>query len=175
MVKRTPEQRAASLAAKRESPIAPTVKGPKPDMRLLAVAPPAPRVREHKGLRNGMKVYGRLGVNVERKEANRMATHGPHVDWVVTLPCCVCMPEHYHGPELKPFMYAEANRESRISDPHHVRTQGAGGTAETCVPLCRLHHSHMHSLGPDTFAVTYAVDLSATARLLWEHSPVRDD
>lgn len=174
MPRRTPEQRAEALAYKRASPIAPAVKGERVDMHALPLAPPAPRVREARGMRNGLRSYKVLGANPERMAANRMQSHGPHVDWVVTLPCCVCMPEHYHGPELKPFMYAEANRESRISDPHHVRTQGAGGTAETCVPLCRLHHSHTHSLGPDTFAITYTVDLSATARLLWDQSPVRE-
>jgi hypothetical protein len=144
-------------------------------MSLLPLAPPAPRVREHKGLRNGMKVYGRLGVNVERQEANRMATHGPHADWVTTLPCCVCMPEHFRAP-LKPWMYNPDNRNSRISDPHHVRTRNAGGTAEYCVPLCRLHHSQLDSpgWGHDTFEATYATDLMRIARLLWEHSPVRD-
>jgi hypothetical protein len=175
-VKRTPEQRVESLAAKRAAPIAPSIKGEKIDMRSLPIAPPAPRVREHLGMRNGLKTYTRLGMNVERQAAGRMETHGPHAAWVATLPCCVCMPEHYHGPTLKPFMYNPDNRDSRISDPHHVRTRGGGGSAETCVPLCRLHHSQLGApgWGHDTFEATYAVDLFRVAALLWDQSPERD-
>lgn len=176
---RTPEQRAEALAAKRAAPIAPPVKGEKPDMRQLAIAPPAPRVREAKGMRNGLRTYTKLGINPERQAAKRLETHGGtdgHAAWVSTLPCCVCMPEHYHGPELKPFMFNEGNKDSRISDPHHVRTRNAGGAAGYCVPLCRLHHMQLDSpgWGHDTFEATYAVDLTRIARLLWEHSPVRD-
>ena len=176
MSRRTPEQRAEALAYKRASPIAPAVKGEKPDMRLLDVAPPAPRVREAKGMRNGLRSYKTLGVNKERQAAARLDAFGGHAAWVATLPCCVCMPEHFQGPELKPWMYNPDNRDSRISDPHHVRTRGAGGSEDDCVPLCRLHHSQLDSpgWGHDTFEATYGMDLMSIARLLWGHSPVRD-
>jgi hypothetical protein len=175
-MKRTPEQRAEALAAKRESPIAPAVKQERVDMHALPFAPPAPRVREVLGKRNGLAIRKRLGNNKERQEAERLDTHGPHAAWVVTLPCCVCMPEHYQGPELKPFMFNPDNKDSRISDPHHVRTRNAGGGQHACVPLCRLHHMQIDSpgWGHDTFEATYGMDLMRVARLLWKDSPVRD-
>lgn len=41
----------------------------------------------------------------------------------------------------------------RPTDPHHVRTVGAGGEDVdfNLLPLCRLHHSEWHSLGAVTF------------------------
>lgn len=173
-MKRTPEQRAASLAAKREAPIPIPTKGEKIDMRSLPIAPPAPRVREVLGTRNGLRTYRRLGVNAERQEARRMDTHGTkHANWVASLPCCASFPELYEGEHtLKPFMLRTG--QARICDPHHVRTRGAGGTAEHCVPLDPPKHRELGTLGQDTFEAFYKVDLWRIARLLWEHSPVRD-
>lgn len=173
-MKRTAEQRAEALAAKRASPIAPAVKGPKPDMSLLPLAPPAPRVREHKGLRNGLKTYTRLGVNTERQAARRLETHGEkHAKWIASLPCCASFPELYEGAHtLKPWMMR--TDQARICDPHHVRTRGAGGTVEYCVPLDPPKHTELGKVGQDTFQEWYKIDLWRIARLLWEHSPVRD-
>jgi hypothetical protein len=143
-------------------------------MQELPIAPPAPRVREAKGMRNGLNTYTRLGVNKERQEAKRLHTHGKtHAKWVASLPCCVCMPEHYHGPDLKPFLLNPDNLESRISEPHHVRTRQSGGEASDCVPLCRMHHDLIESpgWGPLTFEETFRVDLRRLAALLWAHSP----
>lgn len=143
-------------------------------MSQLPISTPAPRERKPLGTRNGLNTYRRLGVNAERQAAQRLETHGTHADWVKTLPCCVCMPEHYHGPTLKPFLYNAENRDNFISDPHHVGTRGAGGKADQCVPLCRMHHRQIDSpgWGHATFELTYATDLARIAELLWTLSPV---
>jgi hypothetical protein len=175
-MKRTAEERAQSAAYKRNAPIGIPEKREKIDMSALPCAPPAPRVREVKGMRNGLKTYGPLNkVNPERQAAKRLEAFGTHAGWVATLPCCVCMPEHYHAP-LKPFLLNPDNRDSRISEPHHVRTRGAGGREDDCVPLCRRHHGEIErpGWGPATFEATYRVDLTAIALLLWENSPDRD-
>jgi hypothetical protein len=172
-MKRTPEQRAETAAAKREAPHGIRPKQAKVDMQVLPFAPPAPRVREAKGIRNGLKTYTRLGSNPERRAAKRIETHGTHADWVSTLPCCVCMPEHFHAP-LKPFLFNEHNKGSVISDPHHVGTRGAGWKRNVCVPLCRLHHDQAGAWGPDSFDATYRVGLTTIALLLWEQSSERE-
>lgn len=174
-MKRTAEQRAELAAHKRAAPISLPSKGERINMQELPLAPPAPRVREAKGMRNGLNTYTRLGVNAERQAANRIHTHGvAHSKWVASLPCCACMPEHYHGPDLKPFLLNADNLSRPISDPHHVRTRGAGGDASDCVPLCRMHHSLLDSggWGPLTFEETFGIDLRRVAALLWAHSPM---
>lgn len=173
--RRTPEQRAEAAAAKRNAPIGVTEKQGRIDMHALPFAPPPVRERKPLTTRNGLNTYTRLGSNPERQAAKRIETHGTHSAWVKTLVCCVCMPEHYHGPKLKPFMFNAANKGHFISDPHHVRTQGSGGKMDLCIPLCRLHHMQIDSpgWGHDTFEHTYSADLYRIAALLWEQSPER--
>jgi hypothetical protein len=55
-----------------------------------------------------------------------------------SLPCCIC----FGSP----------------SDPHHVRSRGAGGKDEDTVPLCRLHHTEVHQKGAVTFWRSYGMD-----------------
>jgi hypothetical protein len=44
-------------------------------------------------------------------------------------------------------------------DPHHLVTRGAGGTDLTLVPLCRLHHQELHTVGVETFQQRHGVNL----------------
>lgn len=48
-----------------------------------------------------------------------------HLDWVRSQPCCMC---------ARP----------SPSDPHHVRTRGAGGSDYYSIPLCRRCHTEAH-------------------------------
>ena len=42
------------------------------------------------------------------------------------------------------------------SDPHHVRSKGAGGRDRSnLVPLCRIHHTECHTIGRITFEDKY--------------------
>lgn len=45
------------------------------------------------------------------------------------------------------------------SHPHHVKSRGAGGTAEHLVPLCHEHHRELHAIGARTFQTKHNVDL----------------
>lgn len=50
-------------------------------------------------------------------------------------------------------------------DPAHVRTRGAGGTADDVVYLCRAHHREQEGR-TDAFNLRYGVDLRAEAARL---------
>lgn len=50
-------------------------------------------------------------------------------------------------------------------DPAHVRTRGAGGTADDVVYLCRGHHREQEGRTAD-FEARYGVDLTAEAARL---------
>lgn len=71
---------------------------------------------------------------------------GDKADYIRQLPCIAC---HAAAP----------------SDPHHVRSRGAGGTSKDLVPLCRHCHTALHQMGAKTFASRYDVDLRAKADL----------
>lgn len=49
-----------------------------------------------------------------------------YIDYVKRQPCLVCM-------------------EPPPSDPHHLKSKGAGGPDEACIPLCRTHHREYHT------------------------------
>lgn len=66
--------------------------------------------------------------------------------WISEQPCCVC---RFH-----------------FSDPHHVRTRGAGGGDEYLVPLCRACHTEVHMKGVATFISRYGVDLWRLAEMM---------
>ena len=46
------------------------------------------------------------------------------------------------------------------SDPHHVKSIGAGGQDADCVPLCRWHHTEVHQIGWRTFEIKYGIVLA---------------
>ena len=50
-----------------------------------------------------------------------------YLDWIRAQPCAVCLK---YGAE-----------------PHHMQTRGAGGSDHLVVPLCRLHHTMIHTIG----------------------------
>lgn len=43
------------------------------------------------------------------------------------------------------------------ADTHHIKTRGSGGTDDSwnLMPLCRLHHAHVHRMGCISFMKTY--------------------
>ena len=48
------------------------------------------------------------------------------------------------------------------SDPHHLKTRGAGGddSDDNLIALCRVHHVEIHKIGRDTFIQKYNIKLS---------------
>ena len=59
---------------------------------------------------------------------------------------------------------------SNAADAHHLITVGAGGSDYTAVPLCRLHHSELHTMPLRAFEDKYDVNLwRVNAGLLMQH------
>lgn len=100
-----------------------------------------------------MKRGGRVrAVNPKRRKALSEEQFGEKAVWIRAMPCCVC---GYRPP----------------SDPHHVKSRGAGGRAEDVVPLCRLCHDWIHASGRYSFERAKGIDLRVIARCLhaeWE-------
>ena len=68
------------------------------------------------------------------------------VQWLRGLDCCV-------GPCLE-----------WPCEAVHVKSRGAGGTADDLVPMCPMHHRQLHALGIKTFLAKYrGLDLEAIA------------
>lgn len=43
------------------------------------------------------------------------------------------------------------------SDPHHIKSRGAGGDdiPSNLISLCRAHHTQIHKIGAETFFAKY--------------------
>ena len=63
----------------------------------------------------------------------------------------------------------------RPVDVHHVKTRGAGGRFWQTVPLCRIHHSSVHSQGVKTFQLRTGLDLMQAAGWYWTRSPAANE
>lgn len=154
-------------------------RGPRVDKHVLTFAPPPVAERKPIGQRNGLNTYTRLAQrNPVRLARLQGRTDGPHVEWIRALPCCICFAPLYDVP-LTPCLLDRSPdnpEQARISEPHHVRTRGAGGE-QLCVPLCRDHHDQIDApgWGHVTFCRTYGVDVDALAAMLWEVSPFAID
>lgn len=79
---------------------------------------------------------------------------GPYADWIRSQGCLACEAH----PKMTQMLPTQA---------HHVRTRGAGGSAQDLVPLCWDCHHDVHSMGRRTFERHYGIDLKAAARRLW--------
>ncbi len=66
------------------------------------------------------------------------------VDWMQAQHCCICG--------------------TRPVDCHHVKTRGAGGTADDMVPLCRTCHQIWHSRGRAWFENEFDIDAGVLAQ-----------
>lgn len=107
-------------------------------------------LRSRQGLRTKTRLRRATGlarVNHERRERLYARQFGEKAAWIRTLPCCACSAEP-------------------PSDPHHVRSRGAGGTSEDLVPLCRECHDLLHLKGRKGFALIRGCDLAAIAERL---------
>lgn len=79
--------------------------------------------------------------------------------WVQALPCATCPA----GPPCQ---------------ASHVRSRGAGGSADDVIPQCVRCHAELHQVGRRTFEARHGVELAAraaeTART-WVSWAVRDE
>ena len=78
--------------------------------------------------------------NPERLKRRRDLQFGPKAEWIRTLPCATC-------------------KAPTPSDPSHVRSRGAGGTAADLIPQCRACHRQLHDRGRWTFEKEMSVNL----------------
>jgi len=85
--------------------------------------------------------------NARRMKKRQEEAFGPKADYIRKLPCCVCG-------TIAP------------SDPHHVKSRGAGGKARDLVPLCWNCHLRLHNMGRLSFELENSVDLGAIAKEL---------
>lgn len=52
-----------------------------------------------------------------------------------------------------------------LSDPHHVRSRGAGGSdIDNVIPLCRRHHQMFHQEGLPRMEDKYGTKFNSLAR-----------
>ncbi len=106
----------------------------------------------------GLKRKARLPrANAQRAAKRRADAFGPQAEWCRKAPCCACSSI---GVVLS---FGKAEAFAIQSDPHHVRSRGAGGTDKDCVPLCREHHQEVHRIGRDTFDAKHGISLRKVA------------
>ncbi len=79
--------------------------------------------------------------NPERRAKLNLLQFGPYADYIRDQPCVVC-------------------DRPAPSDPHHVRSRGAGGRWYDCVPLCRACHGELHQLGQTAFCEERNLDFA---------------
>ncbi len=105
-------------------------------------------------------------VNPVRKAKLLAEQFGEQAELCRHLPCCACFPELY-TPELRALDHWSR---TRISDPHHSPTVGAGGSRDTS-PACRRCHRRLDSLNCSEAALEQERGMSfrATAALLAAH------
>ena len=73
-----------------------------------------------------------------------MKQFGRRAEWIRSQACATCM----------------APPRSECS---HVKSRGAGGTADDQIPQCQRCHRELHDLGRMTFEERYQVDLATLA------------
>lgn len=70
--------------------------------------------------------------NARRRARLRAEQFGPEAERVRAMPCCAC-------------------GHAAPSDPHHMKSRGAGGKAKDLVALCHSCHVAVHAQGAITF------------------------
>lgn len=81
-------------------------------------------------------------VNRKRRAKRHAVAFGPQAELCRSLPCFAC-----GAPPP--------------SDPHHLRSRGAGGDDSECVNLCRECHTEFHTVGRAAFEARHGVDIAA--------------
>lgn len=112
------------------------------------VPKPAKRIKAPKRLQ---AKKGINPVNRDRRSERFNEDYGPKADWVRSLCCCV------------------TGREGREADPvvaAHVQGRGAGGHAESLVPMLASEHDRLHTQGIQTYQRERGIDLYAAADII---------
>ncbi len=119
----------------------------------------------------GLKRTPMKRVNKERKAKRDAEAFGPQAEFCRMMPCAAC-----GGWGLDTYRkYAKRQAEwtfglafTRVSDPQHCPTRGAGGKDKDTLPLCREHHMEAGRIGELSFNAKYGIDQRAIARAIHE-------
>lgn len=70
-----------------------------------------------------------------------------YIKYIYSVPCIACL----------------VSGDYNLSEPHHVNKKGHGSMGSKtddsrAIPLCRPHHTEIHLIGRDTFALKYSLD-----------------
>jgi hypothetical protein len=109
-------------------------------------------------------------VNRKRRAKRRAEAFGEQAELCRHLPCVVAHSSWWlvNGIQSAVALAVLGSTIRGQSEPHHVPSRGAGGTDKDCVPLSAELHREFHTIGEQSFAAKYAVDLRAIARRIHE-------
>lgn len=85
--------------------------------------------------------------NRARLKKRRAECFGEKAEWIRKMPCV---------------MRLHQGCSSRV-EAIHVRSRGAGGKAESLLPMCNYHHGQLHVMGRRTFEAFHVRDLGRAA------------
>lgn len=95
----------------------------------------------------------RLNPRNKKRAAERFEENfGPKAGWV--RDCLLCVVSGSEGSKSDPIVAA------------HVKGRGAGGDSRDLVPMLASLHDELHTIGQDTFAEKYKVDLEKAADII---------
>lgn len=112
------------------------------------------RLRSGKGLKRSTPLSRTSGlerskpvakVNRKRRSKQWVRAFGSadRVEWTQAQPCVICG--------------------ATPCEVAHIKSRGAGGSADDTIPLCTRHHREQHDAGIETFASRYGCNLEAWA------------
>lgn len=119
----------------------------KTPLRSKAELARTPMQRRRSGLPRRQKEIPKR--NAKRAKQRRERDFGEQAELARRSPCCAC-------------------GSPPPSEPAHVRSRGAGGTAKDIAALCSSCHHEQHRHGIKTFQERHGVDLAAEAAKLAE-------
>jgi hypothetical protein len=74
--------------------------------------------------------------------------HPNYLAFIRSLPCVAC--------------------DYPVTDAHHLKTRGSGGSDLTAIPLCRQHHTQIHTEGTRTAMERWSLDPTSIRLALLE-------
>lgn len=107
-------------------------------------------------LKSGKPLKRTTKLKAKGKRRFKASEEQPYLAYIRSQPCLLAGRSWFgrNGGE-------HVHRCNSPSDPHHVKTKGAGGHDRDTVPLCRAAHTEVHTIGTQSFATRYGLDWTA--------------